>query len=105
MGYPLYPRPSLSSCWGKTQETDRLLLEQLLWPGQVGGKKLLCLEPSRKGALPWENQDAAGCTGAEEGWEQAQISAPQEAVRDLCVFQGSRDRMLRGGRETDFLLQ
>lgn len=43
--------------------------------------------------------------GVEEGWEQAEVSAPQEAVRDLCVFQGSRDRMLRGGRETDFLLQ
>lgn len=60
-----------------------------------------------KGALPWGNQDAAGCAraAAGEGWEQAEVSAPQEAVRDLCVFQGSRDRMLRGGRETDFLLQ
>lgn len=82
-----------------------LLLEQLVWPGQVGGKKVPCLEPSRKGAVPWENQDAAGCSGVEEGWEQAEVSAPQEAGRDLCVFQGSRDRMLRGGRETDFLLQ
>lgn len=62
------------------------------------------METPGKGALPWGNQDAAGSTGAEGGWEQAEVSAPQEAVRDLCVFQGSRDRMLRGGRETDFLL-
>ena len=71
----------------------------------MGGKRLLWLELSGKGALPWEKQDAAGCTVLEEGWEQAEVSAPQEAVRDLCVFQDSRDRMLRGGRETDFLLQ
>lgn len=38
----------------------------------------------------------------EEGWEWAEVSAPQEAVRDLCVFQGSRDRMLRGGERDRF---
>lgn len=60
--------------------------------------------PRGKGALPWGHQDATGSTRPEGGWERAEVSAPQEAVRDLCVFQGGRDRMLRGGRETDFLL-
>lgn len=82
-----------------------MLLKQLLWPGQRARAAVAQgVEPPGKGAWSWGNQDAAGSAGAQGGWEQAEVSAPQEAVRDLCVFQSSRDRMLRGGRGTDFLL-
>lgn len=81
-----------------------MLLEQLLWPGRREGRGCCGTEPPEKDILPWGNQDAAGSTGTEGGWEWAEVSAPQEAVRDSCVFQGSRDRMPRGERETDFLL-
>lgn len=92
----------MSSCWANTQASAT---EAAPLAGPEG--KSCCGTghgAPREGGLAKGNQDAAGSAGAEGGWEQAEVSAPQEAVRDLCVFQSSRDRMLRGGRETDFLL-
>lgn len=71
-----------------TQETQLMVSEQLLWPGQAGGKELLWHGVSS----PQEGCSAMGkpgccrvrCHWEEGGWEQAEVCAPQEAVRDLC---------------------
>lgn len=40
-----------------------LLLEQLLWPGQVGGKKLLWLEPPGRALCHKETRMLQGALG------------------------------------------
>lgn len=54
----------------------------------------------RKDALPWGNQDATGCaaTGRRAAGSGLR-SVPLRKLSGICVFQGSRDRMLRGGRD------